>query len=1076
MVRQMADPDFCSDDHRRRYHELARAALDRLGDFEEDEAPVAEREPKMPEVREPAPEPPRQTIPMPAGTRRRWPQAPGPRLVATQQPPVPPPPPMCDLFLEPAQANDFEFALRHAPEVEFLIPPVIHADALAAAREAVSSGGPAVNRTYGFAGVPPAPVSAAAPRTALRPEPAIQGAFRSDVPATMIPALRAAIGGQFGPFSFFTIEPRPRRRFARSRTIPPPRLRVGTMVMPREPVPFAVSGVPACGALPHRLTPFAGAALFSAEPCVRKHAVCIPALPGAVPGAADAGSTEPAGICGFRRAAPHFRRGRLVPLLAGSGFGVTPATLPRRTARHPKFGRTQACDLAGVSAHAAYAGRRESARYAAVFGLEPVCRLLSPLPPLRALVLAESSRPMALHVRPVARLANNRIVEFGPAAHAARPVLPVLTLPVRISGAPVEGEIEEIVSVPARCNSPLLAASGGITVRAPRVPVFNPRIRRGRVDTTNPIPVRCRPKALESVPMDGFGGILRAPEVRMPGLRLDAGPHHGLPALGRRAVRPPEIRQAPSGARLEEASVAAAAASAPAMPEAKHAISAARRIEAGRVESKGVAPAGGPRHAVWTSVDFEAFPVLPPARAARASVAGEARSGGEMRYGAPRAKAIASAAKPGAAPFVAGPVSYAFAPAEITAPGVCGSGLLRRQPPRAPAMTAPQIAGAAFPIHAAALPVCRFEEGPGKAAGVAVAGYRRGAPVKPFAPSSSFRREPRPAPPFRHPELRRGLPLPAAGQIRRALGSLDLQPAGAIVKPQDCPPELQSIAFQDAAIRLRLAGRSARIAAAGTITSGNESHLRLTAPARLARAAGEGTVFSPPYALLPEASSRGPAAVAGVALAGVLHVNVRFADLAAARQAAISGIPLQVRAHFTPSAAMALPAIRAGARPYEPGLRPGTMPAALRRGEAAQAALCFTYPAGVFILPEDRKTPPLAGYPLFGFTYFEAVDFDDHTIVVTKSVEELLPALVIPEPEPVRRARRLPLESGALTGFIVPQPGASGLAPCGAIFPSGGQRFLPVLDGEPDTEDREELLAAAGAGGGMWKTASRFFR
>ncbi len=114
----------------------------------------------------------------------------------------------------------------------------------------------------------------------------------------------------------------------------------------------------------------------------------------------------------------------------------------------------------------------------------------------------------------------------------------------------------------------------------------------------------------------------------------------------------------------------------------------------------------------------------------------------------------------------------------------------------------------------------------------------------------------------------------------------------------------------------------------------------------------------------------------------------------------------------------------------------------------------------------------MAGYPLFAFTYFEVLDFDDHTIMVTRCVEELLPVLVIPESKPVKRAQRLPLESGTLTGFIVPQAGDRGLVPFGAIFPRGGKRFLPVLDGEPDTEDRDELLAAAGSGGGMW----RFFR
>lgn len=1074
MVRQMADPDFCSDEHRRLYHDMARAALKSLGDLED--APAEPRPPRTPGLRpKPQVAPRPAAIPPAAAARRRPAQAPGPRLVVVD----PPPPPMCEPARGPVAVFDIAFGPLPASEIELSPSPVFYDDALAPARESIAARGPGGDEAYGFLSVP-----GISPAAELRKAVHLESAVRMAAPGLLMGAVesrRESLKARFGPFDFFVLEGRPRRRYARSRAIPPPRLAVRIVTIPGQAAVLALRGIAEAGAATHALAGMPGVyrPLIDEQVAPRGAAVRLPAFaaaPDGTPGAGKAGP-ESARACDFMNLAPAARRGALVPVLNRGVVRVSAAAAPARRALELRFGRTVVCGAIPLGAHSALASLRPIQAAGAVFDLAPVCRIVSPLPRRAEVALADCGVAKGIGGRPCAQAGRTRTAEPGPGAFAREATLPLLAAGA-CSGTPASGGAQAFELLPVRAAALPRLEMPGIGARAAALPPFAPRIGRGRVDTTNPIPLRCRPQNLESVPMDGIGGIVRPPDVRIPSVELAAGAHHDLPPSGPAPAKPPKMRMVASAPRFERVPFAGVLASALALPAPAPKLAPARRIDAGRVAPEPIAAAAGRRESQSAAVPFETSAVPPAPRAVRAPAAGAVLSAGEARYVALRALAHASERISGVSPFAPAPPTWQSLLIGMAAPGIRLAGFEHRNIAPATTPQAPSCASREFPQRFAGLPPCPAGEDLWKPAGLAVLPYRKGAPARAFAPESDFRREPRPAPAFRRPAISLGVSIPTA-PVRRALDRLGLQPAGEVMRRLDRAAGPRHFESREAAVKLVMASRAVKISAAARLAVAPEIRRPLAAPARIAPLAAEGAISPVPPAVLPGSRHIIPAAPGGVTGVAALSLSPRATEGAGARQVALAVVAVQVRAQAAVPAAMTLPAVRAAASPYSPSLKRLGLPSPERRGEAARVALCHACPPGRFGVPANRAVLPRAGFPLFGFTLFEMLDYDDRRHARMKSVEELLPALVVPASKPAPRAAKRLLQPGEMTGFMSAQAGDRATVPAAAILSRGGSPLLPVLGADPDNEDRDEWLAAVPdrwEGGRMWKTASRFFR
>lgn len=1070
MVRQMADPDFCSDEHRRLYHDIARAALKSLGGL--DDAPAEKHPPRTPVLR-----PRAQETPKPAAAARRRPaQAPRPRLVVVE----PPPPPMCDLARGPLAMFDNGSQPLPAVGIELSARPVFHFDALALAREVIAARGPGGTEAFGFFTVP-----AVLPVSGLHGAARVEGPVDVAFPGLLMGPAEGRSGWvepRLGPFDFAVLEGRPRRRYARSRAIPPPRLTVRLVAGSREPIVLALRGIAEAEPIARPPAGLAGLChpLIASDVAPKSAAaVRLPALAALPDGARKIRPARPesARACDFVNLAPAPRRGALVPVLDRLAFRPPAAVAPVCTAPEPRFGRTVVCGTTPLGAHRALVCLPPVQASGARFDIAPVCRLASPLPRRAGLALAERGVVDRIGSRPCEHKSRAATVEpgFGALAGGIALQLPAVGA---FSGIPASGGAKAFDLLPARAAAQARVDGGGFAPRAVALPVFAPRIRRGRVDTTNPIPIRCRPQTMESVPMEGVGGIIRPPSVRIPKVEWARGGRHDLPPSGPAPTKPPKIRIVASAARFETVPIVGASASALVLPAGAARLAPAGRIDAGRMAPEPVAAIVGQREPRPAEVSFETRAVPGAPRAVRASAAGSVRSAGEVRFGVPRAQAHASGCHSAVAPFAPAPPRFQSLLAGKPAPGIGMAGFEYRDIAPVATPHAPSCASADFSPRFAGLPPCPAGEGLWKPAGLAVRPYSKTAPMRSFAPKSDFCRELAPAPAFRCPAIRLGIAMPAA-PVRRALDRLDLQPAGEVTRRLDRPASLRQFESREAALKLVMASRTVSISPVAKLAHGPEIRKPLAAPARITLLASEGALASVPPIVLPGARDQAPAALAGVTDVAALPLSPRAVERTAARQVALAAVAVRVRADGEFSAAMTLPALRVAAAPCSPGLERLGLPRPERRGEAAQAALCHVYPAGRFGVPANPVVLPQAGYPLFGFTWFEMLDYDERRHARTKSVEELLPALAIPASKPAPRAPRKLLQPGEMTGFIAAQAGDRATVPAAAILSRGGRPLIPALDAEPDTDERDEWLAAVPdrwEGNRMWKTASRFFR
>ncbi len=218
LVRQMADPDFCSDEHRKRYHDMARAALSRLMELDGAEAakpaertpavsrPDSDTQPRLPERSTQ----PRHAAPPATGAKRRGLPAPHkPPLVAEAVPPA-----ERDLIPTALAILDSDVVLWGEADCEFTVPVVVlNLPALWARRAPIS------------ADFRPCRRRAAADVDACRAYPAVvfAPAERNTVPdALSLVRSRTLAGLAMGGFR--RVDGIPRRRFARPRSFAPTRL------------------------------------------------------------------------------------------------------------------------------------------------------------------------------------------------------------------------------------------------------------------------------------------------------------------------------------------------------------------------------------------------------------------------------------------------------------------------------------------------------------------------------------------------------------------------------------------------------------------------------------------------------------------------------------------------------------------------------------------------------------------------------------------------------------------------------------------------------------------------------------
>ncbi|MGE5489383.1 MAG: hypothetical protein ACM3ZB_16325 [bacterium] len=1071
MVRQMADPDFCSDEHRRLYHDIARAALRRLGGL--DDAPDEEHTLRTHVLRPRAQEMAKHA----AAARRRPAQGPGPRLVVVE----PPTPTMCDLARRPLAMVDNGSQPLPAVGIELSARPVFHIDALALAREAIAARGPGGDEAFGFFTVP-----AVLPASGLQGAARVEGPVDIAVPGLLMGPVEGRSGWvepQIGPFDFAVLEGRPRRRYARSRAVPPPRLTVRLVTGSREPVVLALRGIAEAKAIarpPQSLVGVYSPSTASDVALKSAAAVRLPAWIALPDGARNIRPARPesARACDFMNLAPAPRRGSLVPVLDRLAIRPPAAVAPVLTAPEPQFGRTIVCGTTPLGASRALVCLPPVQASSVRFDVAPVCRLTSPLPRLAGLALAECGIMDRFGSRPCDHQSRAAIVEHGFGALAGGVALQ-LPASGAVSGMPASGGTKAFDLLPARAAAETRVDVGGFTPRAVALPVFAPGIRRGRVDTTNPIPFRCRPQTMESAPMEGVGGIIRPPSVRIPKVERAAGGRRDLPPSGPAPAKLPKLWIAASAARFETVPIAGASASALVLPASAARLAPAGRIDAGRMAPEPVAAIVGQREPRPAEVSFEARAVPPAPRAVRVSAAGSVRSAGEVRFGVPRAQAHASGCHSAVTPFAPAPPRFQSLLSGKPAPGINVTTFEYRDIAPVGKPHAPSCASADFSPRSASLPPCPAGDGFWKPAGLAVRPYSKiAAPMRSFAPKLDFSREPGPAPAFRGPAIRLGMTMPAA-PVRRALDRLDLQPAGEVMRRLDCPANLRQYESREAALKLAMASRTANISPVAKLAHGSEIRKALAAAARIMLLGSEDAFASVPSIVLPGARDQVPAALAGVTEVAALPLNPRAVERTAARQFALAAVAAPGCADAELTAAMPVHSPRAVAAPYSPGLERLGLPRPKRREEAAQVALCHVHSAGRFGVPANPAVLPRAGYPMFGFTLYEMLDYDDRRHARTRPVEELPPALTIPASKAAPRAQGKLPQPGEMTGFVAAQAGDRATVPADAILSRGRRPRLPALNAGPDTEDRDELLAAVPdrwEGNRIWVTASRFFR
>jgi hypothetical protein len=215
MVRQMADQDFCSDEHRRRYQDLGDAILRRLS--ESDSRPAARAAAAKPA-------PPRAVVPRSA-----------PKVAV---------PPQTGVIHErfPVPSGILSALAATLPDAAFAGPaPVIGSP---------PAGLPRRTAPEPFAILKTASPSCVAARTHAVSEPSLAFGNRPAVFGAFAPRRTSTSGP--GSAGFFPMEPEARRRSARQRSVVVPRFANRRVLMPNVPEPPAagVVGPAASGPIP----------------------------------------------------------------------------------------------------------------------------------------------------------------------------------------------------------------------------------------------------------------------------------------------------------------------------------------------------------------------------------------------------------------------------------------------------------------------------------------------------------------------------------------------------------------------------------------------------------------------------------------------------------------------------------------------------------------------------------------------------------------------------------------------------------------------------------------------------------